>query len=493
MQTHTLSKSTYIRGLQCEKSLYLYKHFYELKDAVSKSQQTIFDQGNKVGLLAQDLFPEGMDASSENHFEYLLSVETTKQLIKRGETVIYEATFLFNNVVAAIDILVKDASGWKAYEVKSSTGVSETYIKDASIQYYIISNSGIDLQDISIVHINNQYVRNGAIDVHQLFTIESVLDKVKLLQSGIPVQLEAFQSLLNEDDAPTKDIGRHCDHPYPCDYKGSCWKHIPEYSVFNISGLNNTKKFDLYNQGIVTFDHVDPNCGLFNSSQQLQICCEQENRIHIEKEKIAGFLNNLNYPIHYLDFETINPAIPIYDNTKPYEQTVFQYSLHIQNKSGELTHLEYLAETDPKVDPRVEFVVQLIQDCGSEGDILVYNIGFERSKLQQLAELYPWHKTALEAIILRMKDLMIPFQQKWYYDPKMKGSYSIKYVLPALVPELSYQNLEIQEGGTASNVFVQMVTGEFTGNVEETKKDLLEYCKMDTLAMVSIVKKLFQM
>lgn len=204
MQTHTLSKSTYIRGLQCEKSLYLYKHFYELKDAVSKSQQTIFDQGNKVGLLAQDLFPEGMDASSENHFEYLLSVETTKQLIKRGETVIYEATFLFNNVVAAIDILVKDASGWKAYEVKSSTGVSETYIKDASIQYYIISNSGIDLQDISIVHINNQYVRNGAIDVHQLFTIESVLDKVKLLQSGIPVQLEAFQSLLNEDDAPKR-------------------------------------------------------------------------------------------------------------------------------------------------------------------------------------------------------------------------------------------------------------------------------------------------
>lgn len=490
MKKLTLSKSTYIRGLQCEKSLYLYKHFYYLKDEISKSQQAIFDQGNKVGLLAQELFPGGVDASTENHFEYLKSVETTRQLIKQGEKVIYEATFMYNNVVAAIDILVKDADGWKAYEVKSSTGVSETYIKDASIQYYIISNSGIELQDIFIVHINNQYIKKGPLNVNELFSMVSVLGHVKPLQSGIPVQLDDFQVLLNKNDIPSIDIGRHCDHPYPCDYKGQCWQHIPEYSIFNISRLNSAKKFDLYSQGIVSVDQMDPNSLLLNESQKLQVTCELENKTHIDKNKIAAFLNDLNYPIHYLDFETINPAIPIYDNSKPYQQLVFQYSLHIQKKTGETSHLEYLAETDPELDPRVQFVEQLIKDCGSEGDILVYNIGFERSKLEQLALLFPEHKKTLTAIINRMKDLMPPFQNKWYYSPKMKGSYSIKYVLPALVPELSYEELEIREGGTASSVFVQMLTGEYESDMDKTKKYLLEYCKRDTYAMLKIVEKL---
>jgi len=166
MANSRLSKSTFIRGLQCEKSLYLYKHHYRLKDPTPSSLQAVFDQGTNIGLLAQELFPYGADASPENHFKMVESVGKTLGFINEGNTVIYEATFLFNNVLAALDILVKDDEGWKAYEVKSSTKVSDTYIKDAAIQYYTITNSGIDLKDILIVHINNQYTKVGELEIY---------------------------------------------------------------------------------------------------------------------------------------------------------------------------------------------------------------------------------------------------------------------------------------------------------------------------------------
>ena len=166
-----------------------------------------------------------------------------------------------------------------------------------------------------------------------------------------------------------------------------------------------------------------------------------------------------------------------------------QYSLHVkQSEDSELIHKEYLA--DPKKDPRVELIEQLISDCGDSGDILVYNISFERSRLHELIEQFPKHKAPLQCIIERLKDLMIPFQNKWYYTPEMRGSYSIKSVLPSLIPELSYNDLNINDGGTASSTFQSMINGSFKGDELSTRKDLLEYCKLDTYAMVKIIEKL---
>jgi hypothetical protein len=191
-----------------------------------------------------------------------------------------------------------------------------------------------------------------------------------------------------------------------------------------------------------------------------------------------------------MDFETFSTAVPIFDKSKPYQQLVFQYSLHIKSAAnGELIHKEFLAETNGN-DPRIPFIEKLIADCGTKGDILVYNIGFERGKLNDLALIFPKYSAGINKIIERLKDLMVPFQQRWYYSPAMQGSYSIKKVLPALVPELSYDDLNISEGGTASNTFAAMLMGEFEGDVALTRKDLLEYCKLDTLAMVEILNKL---
>jgi hypothetical protein len=492
MQKTILSKSTFIRGLQCEKSLYLYKHHFNLKDETPAQLQAIFNQGTNVGLVAQELFPNGTDASPPNHFKMQESVFKTQQFIENGEQIIYEATFQFNGVIAALDILVKDKEGWKAYEVKSSTSVSETYVMDAAIQYYTIVNSGFDLKDISIVHINNQYIKNGKVDIHQLFTIESVYDRVQEVLPNIPNQVENFKQLIKQESVPNIDIGAHCDNPYSCDFKGLCWKHIPDYSIFNLARLNGNKKFDLYNQGIITFDQLNLETAQLNGNQKMQVVSELEGKTFIDKENINYFINNLEYPIYYLDFETMGTAIPIYDKSKPYQQIVFQYSLHIEQENGIIEHKEYLAKANPKIDPRDAFVKQLIKDCGNEGDVLVYNIGFERGKLNDLKALYPQFAIQISNIMNRLKDLMIPFQQRWYYTPQMKGSYSIKYVLPALVPELSYQDLEIKEGGTASNTFTQMVLGLFDGDIEKTRTNLLEYCKMDTYAMVKILEKLKQ-
>ena len=491
MANSRLSKSTFIRGLQCEKSLYLYKHHYKLKDPTPTSLQAVFDQGTNIGILAQELFPNGVDASPENHFKMVESVGKTQDFIFQGETIIYEATFLYNDVLAALDILVKDQDGWKAYEVKSSTKVSDTYIKDASIQYYTITNSGIDLEDISIVHINNQYVKNGEVDINELFTIESVLDKVLEYLPRIPNEVKRLKNVIESPEIPQVDIGPHCSDPYDCDFKGTCWKHIPVYSIFNISRLNRDKKFDLYNQGVVTLDQIDLSQTGLNPNQLLQVQSELNGSSHIDTEEIRNFTSELNYPLYFLDFETIGPAVPIYDGSRPYQQLVFQYSLHIQETpTSELEHREYLA--DPNEDPRIGFVEQLIQDCGNSGDILVYNIGFERGKLNDLIDVFPEYSDDLRWIVNRLKDLMIPFQQKWYYTPEMRGSYSIKSVLPALIPDLSYNDLDIKEGGTASNTFLSMVNGTFEGNVEKTRKQLLEYCKMDTQAMVKILDVLNQ-
>jgi len=490
MKPHLLSKSTYMRGLKCHKSLYLNKHHKELRDELSDSLEAVFATGTYVGLLAQQLFPGGVDASPESYFNFQQSVVDTQEYINNGVTEIYEAAFQFDKVLCAIDILVKDEEGWKAYEVKSSVSVTETYLEDTTLQYYVITNAGIPLIDISVIHINNQYVKDGELDISQLFTTASVLQEVKNIQPLIPQIITDQKDTLKSESIPKIDIGLHCFNPYTCDFIGHCWKHIPDYSVFDIAGLFMTKKFGLYEMGILCLDQVPDDYPL-NDNQRMQVDCELNQKSHIDKPKIKDFLSSLNYSLYFLDFETMATAVPVFDNTRPYQQFVFQYYLHIQDtQGGELIHKEYLAEADG-TDPRIGFVKQLIDDCGTEGDIIVYNIGFERGKLNDLIEVFPQYEKELQAIVDRLVDLMIPFQKRWYYLPEMKGSYSIKKVLPALVPELSYSNLEISEGGTASNIFASMVSGTFEGDVEKTRNNLLEYCKLDTYAMVKILEKLY--
>ena len=474
--------------MQCNKALYYNKHRKDLKDPPPPELEAIFAQGTSVGELACELFPGGVDCTPESYFDFQKAVIRTQEEIEKGTKIIYEAAFQYNGVLAALDILVKHDDGWRAYEVKSSTSVSETYELDAAIQYYCITNSGVDLKDISIVHINNQYVKDGPIDVHQLFTIQSVKEPVLNNLLKIPNQVTHLKKVLELEQEPEKDIGPHCSSPYSCDFAGHCWKHVPEYSTFNISRLRAEKKFDLYEKNAINFQDIPEDYPL-NENQWMQVKSELNNESFIDEVEIRKFVSELNYPLYHLDFETFATAVPIFDGSRPYQQLVFQYSLHIEHEDGTIEHMEYLAEANGE-DPRIKFIDQIIKDCTGTGDVIVYNVGFERGKLFDLIEAFPECKFPILKIIDRLKDLMAPFRDRHYYTPEMKGSYSIKKVLPALVPELSYNDLEIKEGGTASNTYAQMAQGLFTGDEVKTRKDLIEYCKLDTLAMVKILEKL---
>jgi len=492
MPRHLLSKSTFLSGLQCEKRLYLQKHRRDLLPDISTSQQFIFSQGTQVGELAQQLFPGGKDATPESYFDFRPSIAQTKKWIDDGVEVIYEAAFQFDQVLVAVDLLVKDGGGWKAYEVKSSTEVKDVHRDDAAIQYHVITQSGIALKDISIVHINNTYARNGEISIHELFHIESVLQDVLASQAWIPQKIDDLKTVVQNRIEPQVPIGPHCSDPYECDLKAYCWSHVPEYSVFNIKNLRSKIKWKLYDQGIMQLEAI-PDAFPLGANQRMQVESEKSAEIIIQKEAIENFLHQLNYPLYFLDFETFSTAVPIMNGTRPYQQIVFQYSLHIQEAPGaELVHSEHLADASQS-NFLPDLIQQMIQDCGASGDIIVYNQGFESGKIRDLIEMYPSVQLQLEGMLSRIVDLMVPFQKRWYYTPEMKGSYSIKYVLPALVPELSYKDLEVQEGGAASSLFSMMVAGLFEGNTEKTREDLLEYCKLDTLAMVRILEQLHKL
>ena len=489
MASHLLSKSSYIKGLQCEKHLFLYKYHYDEMDELSEMRKAIFKRGTNVGELAQNLFPGGEVAATGNPPNYAKALQKTDELIRNGATVIYEAAFQFDQVLAIADIIVKENGGWKIYEVKSSTSVSETYLNDASLQYYVISNVGIKVKDFSIVYINNQYIRNGELDLEEFFTTESVLNFILPLQKTIKVNVDKFKKVLSQRNIPVIDIGEHCHSPYTCGFFNYCRKHIPENSIFDFSGMHLNKKYELYQDGIIKLDDVPDNYPL-NKNNKLQLDVYKSDKPVIDSEAIKDFLDDLNYPLYFMDFESFQPAVPLFDNSKPYQQIPFQYSVHLkESKDSELKHFEFIAETG--IEPRTKFIEGLLKDTNHNGgDIITYNKSFEITRLKEIARDFPQYKEDIEKLILRIKDLMIPFQKKYYYAPGMKGSYSIKAVLPSLLPELSYDKLVINEGGLASIAYEGLQTETDLMRIAEIKEQLFIYCKLDTFAMVEILEEL---
>ncbi len=491
MAIHLLSKSSYIKGLQCEKHLYLYKYHYKEMDELSDMQKSIFKRGTNVGKLAQDLFPEGSIAAEGDPPNYQKAIKKTNDLIKSGTKIIYEAAFLFNEVLSIADIVVIEKDGIKVYEVKSSTSISETYINDAALQYYVISNLGFKVKDFSIVYINNQYIRQGELDLQELFKTESVLETITPLQKSVKENVDRFKSVLLKKQMPDIDIGEHCHNPYTCGFFDYCRKHIPEDSIFDFSGMHLSKKYELYQDGIISLDDVPDDYPL-NKNNKLQLDVYNSGKTVIDKEANKEFLSDLNYPLYFMDFETFQPAVPAFDNSKPYQQIPFQYSIHFKkDKNSTENHFEFLAE--PGIDPRKKFIENLLKDIQGNGDVIVYNKTFEITRLNEIARDFPEYAGKIEELVLRIKDLMVPFQKKYYYAPEMKGSYSIKAVLPSLVPELSYEKLEINEGGLASIAYESLQTESDLMFIAEIKQQLLEYCKLDTWGMVKILEKLYQL
>ncbi len=488
MEKHILSKSTFIRGLQCTKSLYLYKNFIQFRDKQSAEQTAIFNRGNNVGLLAQKLFPGGTDATPTKRTDYKGAVMKTQELIASGVEVIYEAAFQHQQVLAILDILVKKDNEWYAYEVKSSTKISHTYHTDAALQYWVITNSGLALADMSLIIINNQYVRNGKLELDKLFVARSVKESALKQQALIDEKTVQLKSVSIALEQPSVAIGEQCFSPYTCDFMGTCWKNVPKNSVFEITGIQKSEQFALYNAGYKTIAEI-PETNTLNAGVNAHIDAVKNDKEKIDKVAIHKFLNKANYPLFFMDFESFMPAVPVYDKTKPYQHIPFQYSLHYKKeKDAPLEHFYFLAEQGS--DPRKSFLENLLKDTELPGSILVYDTLMERNILNGLKHDFPEFASAIDSRLHRIIDLMVPFQDKSYYHPAMKNSFSIKNLLHALVPDLSYTSLAIASGSVAMTAFEGLQTETDLFRIIEVREQLHEYCKLDTLSMVKIFEKL---
>ena len=488
----TLSKSLYTRGIQCQKSLWLTKYSAEVLSPPDATALARFETGNIVGDLACALFPNGREIPyMEKNFAGM--AELTRGWMDEDLEYIYEATFIHEGIVVMVDVLRVTPDGVEIYEVKSSSEVKDIYLHDVSIQRYVIESLGHTVTNCYVVHINTSYVRGDELDLGALFTVADVTEAVDTLMVGVPTKLTEFETYLSDrDNEPAIEIGKHCKTPYECDAMHYCWKvqrSIPDYSVFNIFNLGSKNQLELYNQGIVRIEEI-PDSYKMTAIQQQKVDNWKAKRSYIDRDAITEFLSTLTYPIYHLDFETFQQAVPQWSGISPYQQIPFQYSLHIEHANGELEHREFLAPAG--ADPRYALAQQLIHDIPDNVTVLSYNMSFEKGVIEKLALSFPDLSEHLKNIIPNIRDLMVPFQKGYYVTPSMNGSYSIKYVLPALVPEMAqaYKQLDsVQNGGEAMNAYAKLSTMEDSER-ERIRRALLAYCKLDTLAMVRVHQKL---
>lgn len=479
-----LTKSKYLAGLQCDKLLWNLLNKPEIIPPPSDDALARMSAGSEIGVLATKMFPEGVDLSV---FDFDLNLSETKIALNAGKT-IFEAGFKVDNLFARIDILCPNEDGSvDIIEVKSSNKIKEENIHDVSFQKYVLEQTGLNVDACFICHVNKEFIKEGDIDLEEFFVIEEVTDRVIEAQKGILGRIEDMFKIINLQNPPKVEIGSHCKKPYPCGLKNDCWSFLPDNNVFELY-RGGEKSVKLMKENILRIKDIPADFKLTNN-QQVQLNCAVSGQENIQKTEIKQFLDSLIYPLYHLDFETINPSIPIYDGMRPAQRIPFQFSLHIEQEDGRIEHKEFLAN-GPR-DQRKDFLEALKEYLGRAGSIVVYNESFEKGCLKELANNFPDYKEFVNELMPRIIDLLVPFRNFHYYNQSQKGSASIKAVLPALT-NLSYKELDINNGMIASNSFEKITYDESVTKeeIKQVRADLLEYCKLDTWAEVELIRKL---
>lgn len=489
------SKSKYCLAWQCPKLLWLSKYKPELKPE-DPSLQARFDEGNVVGDMAMQLFGDFTEVTAfkdDGKLDLNKMQELTKECIESGTENICEASFNYNGLYCAVDILRKENGGYAIYEVKSSTHASHIYAVDISYQKYVLEHCGVKITGTYLICINPEYVRGEELEINKFFQIIDMSAEVNDELQNVPSLLQKAEQVYNSKQEPVKDIGEWCRDPYECAFWGYCTKHLPTPNVFDLYRMSFKKALEHYYNGQIGFNDLLFDSGITNAKQLRQMLHNvSEQGDYIDKDGIREFLDTLSYPIYFLDFETMQPVIPKFPGTKPYAQIPFQYSLHyIEYEGGPLLHKEFLAESGES--PLRAIAERLCEDIPKNVCVTAYNKAFECTRLKELAGYFPDLADHLLNIESNMKDLLTPFQSGYYYNKAMGGSFSIKSVLPALFPNdpaLDYHNLDqIHNGGEAMTIFPQI---QYMNEEDKAtaRHNLLKYCELDTFAMVKLWEKL---
>ena len=484
MDSEILSKSNYLNGLQCPKYLWVLFHEPERVPEPDAVTQYRFDQGHLVGELAKKLFPHGIDIPAE---DFRGNIEQTKELLQQSNP-LFEAGILAGSIYCRTDILNPvDDGGWDIIEVKSSTSVKDEHIHDVSFQKFCCEELGLKMRKCFLAYINNEYVKDGEIEPGQLFAIEDITAKVGEVSPGLQERIDAMFQVISAEQCPDILIGRQCSNPYDCPLREICWGFLPESNVFNLY-YGGKKSFELFERGVLSIKEI-PDDFKLNDKQQIQKMCEASGKPYVDKEGISNFLRALQYPLYYLDFETFNPAVPMFNGTRPYQKIPFQFSVHVvMHDKSRPEHFSFLAEGTE--DPRPEVLSELKKVLGDKGSIVVYNKSFEEGVLKGLGGAFPEYATWVGSLCDRMVDLLAPFRSFYYYHPGQRGSASLKSVLPVLTGK-GYEGLDIADGEDASLAFLEATYGDISDEMRnKIREDLQKYCGLDSEGMVWIIDRL---
>ena len=494
--TCKISKSKYMAGVQCPKREYLEVHQPELAEDVDEDRM---EQGMEVGSLARRMFPGGVLVAAD--YKHLSdAVRDTRELVANPEVpAIFEATFEHSGVLVRTDVLKRNAKGFHLTEVKSSTKVKPEYTDDVSIQRYVMAGCGVQISDTSVMHLSRDYVYDGAVEADG----ENVYDLSRLFASDalqpygdghVSRTLDEQFKMLAQAQPPSVEPNVECTSPYYCEFYDHCHPVWPDDDVRSLP-IAECKIEALRKAGITLIDQLPSPIILMEEFRLTKTECKfalgaRAKGIQIAPQ-LAAELGALRYPLYFMDFETVFPALPLFAGLRPYDQLPFQWSVHVLNTpGGEPKHYEFLA-TDTN-DPRREFITSLCAVMGDSGNVVAYNQTFESQRLKELGEWLPEFAGRIENIQGRLWDLL-PVMRKHVYHPKFAGSYSLKFVLPALVPGMSYEGMDVANGTDAGAAWELLVRGNLGQAQRDTiEKALRDYCGKDTLAMVKLTEKLRQ-
>jgi hypothetical protein len=491
MKPKTITKTDYLKYLECPLYAWLSKN---RKDLVEKKEALFMINGNKVENIARGLFPKGTEVKSY----YEAGSRDTMKLIENGTKVIYQAQAMTNKFLARADILVKNKNGWHLYEVKaaadvrkkSSGKIKDKYLSDLHFQANAFKLAGIELESINLIYTNNQYIYNTkkGLELDTFLIVDDLTDEIKM---GMPNALDemdlAYKNITSKNQ-PEVIRQKKFEYGLTPLIKKEYYKDIPEFSIYDIAGIDQGKIIKLaYQGGLLMKDVIDN--GVLTPPKMKQVDLTMRKGRDIDKEEIKDWLDQLEFPLYFFDYETMPLAVPFYDKTKPFQQVPMQYSLHVLSKpDGMLEHYEYV-HTDQS-DPFEPLCKSFREHVGDKGSVISWHMSFEVGRNKEMAEIVPEYKDFLLDVNRRTLDLKDVFKDM-YVDYRFKGSASLKSVVPVLLPKLTYSNLDIQGGLDASLTLYKMLFEEVEDR-EKTTQWLLDYCERDTEVMVRLYELLLE-
>lgn len=495
-----ISKTTYLECLHCSKNTWLKLHRPDLHRhfQLSEFEKHLLEQGNEVDSIARNLFPGGVEVVGTGDE----ACQETVRLMTAKAPTLFQATFIVDGFIARNDALVYDAehSCWNLYEVKGTNSLKENtgdhdHIDDLAFQASVLRRANIPIGKYFLVHLNKNYVRQGELDIPALLLVEEQTDKVLARLKTTEEQMGTVKAYLLQTTEPTSECGcvyhGRSNHCTTFSYSNP---DVPEYSVHDIARIGSSKKKlqSLVDSRIYDLAMIPEDTGL-SDIQWNQVRAHQQNKTTVDLPSIGEILSQLAFPFYFLDYETFAPAIPIFDGYKPYQRIPFQLSLHIlETPTGTLQHIEYLHPD--RSDPSLAVAQLLQQHIKPGGTVITWNKSFEAGVNGEMGQRLQAFHEFMQSVNSMLFDLREIFQKQHYVHPKFYGSTSIKKVLPALLPDLKYDALGIQEGGQASDAWWKMVSpATLADESKQIASDLREYCGFDTYAMYAVWKELHQL